>query len=141
MILDTTYLLPLARIDVKTDFLKAVADGKIKVNFSDLRISLISIFEIQAKAFSLNVPPTYVIEAIDVIQKSFDIIPFYKIGIVERAHELRDLLRDYINCIIVATAIEEKEALITEDSSILSAREEIKKKYKIDVMSYRDFNI
>jgi len=141
MILDTTYLLPLARIGIKTDFLKAVVDGKIKVNFSDMKISLISLFEVQAKAFSLNIPPIYVTEAVDVIQRSFDIIPFYRKGIVERAYELRGFLRDYIDCIVVATAIEEKEDLITEDSSILSAREELKKKYGIDVMSYRDFSI
>ncbi len=30
MILDTTYLLPLARMKVKADLLKAVAEGKVE---------------------------------------------------------------------------------------------------------------
>jgi len=140
MILDTTYLLPLARIGVKTDFLRAVADGKVNVDLSDLKISLISIFEMQAKASSLNIPPGYVAEAIDIIMRSLDVVPFYEGNIVKRAYELRSL-RDYIDRIIVATAIERKEVLMTEDSSILSVREELRRKYGIDIVSYRDFKI
>ena len=140
MILDTIYLLPLARIGVKTDFLRAVADGKVNVDLSDLKVSLISIFEMQAKAFSLNIPPRYVTEATDIIMRSFDVVPFYEESIVRRAYELRGL-RDYIDRIIVATAIERKEVLMTEDSSILSVREELKRKYGIDIVSYRDLKI
>lgn len=139
MILDTIYLLPLARIGVKTDFLRAVADGKVNVDLSDLKVSLISIFEMQAKAFSLNIPPGYVTEATDIIM-SFDVVPFYEESIVRRAYELRGL-RDYIDRIIVSTAIERKEVLMTEDSSILSVREELKRKYGIDIVSYRDLKI
>jgi len=140
MILDTIYLLPLARIGVKTDFLRAVADGKVNVDLSDLKVSLISIFEMQAKAFSLNIPPGYVTEATDIIMRSFDVVPFYEESIVRRAYELRGL-RDYIDRIIVSTAIERKEVLMTEDSSILSVREELKRKYGIDIVSYRDLKI
>ena len=137
MILDTPYLLPLARIEIDTDLLREIAEGKTKIRFEDITISQISIFELQAKAAGLGIPPHYVIEAVEVIEKAFRIEPFNRPQIIETSFNLRKEINDYIDCIILATAITLKEDLITEDTTILKQKQNIKKKYNIDVLNYK----
>ena len=138
MIIDTTYLLPLARINVDKDLLRAVADEKVKLRFEDIRINEISIFELQAKAAKLMIPAKFVIEAIETILKAFKIERFHKPEIIEIANEIRRSIPDYIDCIIVATAVLTKESLITEDSLILSKREQIQKKHGIKILAFSE---
>ncbi len=137
MILDTPYLLPLARIEIDTDLLRDIAEGKTKIRFEDITISQISIFEMQAKAARLGIPPHYVIEAVQAIEKAFRIEPFNRPQIIETSFNLRKEINDYIDCIILATAITLKEDLITEDTLILKQKQNIKKKYNIDVLNYK----
>ncbi len=137
MIIDTTYLLPLARIEIDTDLLRDIAEGKTKIRFEDITISEISIFEMQAKAARLGIPPHYVIEAVEAIEKAFRIEPFNKPQIIETSFSLRKEINDYIDCIILATAITLKEDLITEDTLILKRKQNIKKKYNIDILNYK----
>ncbi len=137
MIIDTTYLLPLARIGVKADLLRAILKGYITLKLEELKVSLISLFELQAKASKLEIPPSDVIKAVKVIRSYFTVIPFYEAGVVEEAHKLRDVLSDYIDRVVVATAIHLKEDLVTEDSEILSIRDLLREK-GVDVMSFRD---
>ncbi len=139
MIIDTTYLLPLARIGVETDLLRAVVEGKVgrEVSLQDLKVSLISIFELQAKAAKLGIPPRDVAEAVNVILRSFQVIPFYKAEVIEATHKLRRVLTDYIDCVIVATAIALRENLVTEDQDILAHREELEEKYGIRIFNYQ----
>jgi PIN domain nuclease of toxin-antitoxin system len=138
MILDTTYLLPLARIEIDTDLLKAIADGKINWRLEEITVSLISIFELQAESAKLMIPTNYVSEAIEAIFKTFKVEPFYKPEIIAASFEIRRLIPDYLDCVIVATAVTLKEKLITEDSLILSEREELEKDYGISIQSYED---
>jgi len=140
MIIDTTYILPLARIEIDTDLLKAILEDKTKNNITldELKISLISIFELQAKASKINIPAKDIVKAINIILKSFRIIPFYQKDIVEEAYKLRKILHDYIDCIILATAITHKEDLITEDSLIHGIKEKIERKYGIKIIRYSD---
>ena len=140
MIIDTTYLLPLARIGVKTDLLRAVVEGRVRreVSLQSFKVSTISLFELQAKAAKLGVPPGDVVRAINVILRSFQVIPFYRAEIVETAHKLRRILTDYIDCVIVATAVALREDLVSEDQAILSHREELKKKYGIRILNYQN---
>jgi hypothetical protein len=56
LILDTAYILPLAKIGVDTDVLLAIAERKTDLVISEMGISLISIFELQAKAAKLRTP-------------------------------------------------------------------------------------
>jgi len=137
MILDTTYLLPLARIEIDTDLLRDIAEGKTKIGFEDITISQISIFEMQAKAARLGIPPHYVIEAVEAIEKAFRIEPFNRPQIIETSFNLRKEINDYIDCIILATAITLKEDLITENTLILKRKQNIKKKYNIDILNYK----
>ena len=140
MIIDTTYLLPLVRIGVKTDLLRAVVEGRVRreVSLQSLKVSTISLFELQAKAAKLGVPLGDVVRAINVILRSFQVIPFYKAEIVEAAHKLRRILTDYIDCVIVATAVALREDLVSEDQAILSHREELEKKYGIRILNYQN---
>ncbi len=141
MIIDTTYLLPLARIGIRTDLLKAVVEKKLNIDLelSDLKINLISIFELQAKAAKLRISPKYVSEAINVILGVFDTIPFYRVDIINYAYSVyRKYINDYIDCIILATAIALQEPLITEDERILSIRNTIKEQYNIEIYSFDD---
>ena len=73
MILDTTYLLPLARISVDTDLLKAIADGKVGWKLEEVTVSMISIFELQAKAAKLMVPAEFVVDAVEAIFRAFKV--------------------------------------------------------------------
>lgn len=141
MIVDTTYLLPLARIDIETDLLLALAKKKIPMNrlsFEEIQINSISIFELQAKAAKLKVSPEYVLAAIEEISKSFTVEPYYSPNVVRRAFELKSVLSDYIDCIIVASAIELKTDLITEDSRVRKSRKRLKEKYGIEILTFRE---
>ena len=140
MILDTTYLLPLVGIAVKTDLLKAIVEGRVKKRISlyELKINLISLFELQAKASKLNIPSERVNKAVNIIVRSFHVIPFYQQEIIKYSYELNKIISDYIDCVIVATAISLGDELVTEDSIILSAKEEVEKKYGVSIYSYQD---
>jgi predicted nucleic acid-binding protein len=143
LIIDTTYLLPLSRIQVNTDLLLAIAEDKVVdgISFENLATSSISIFELQAKAAKLRVRPEYVSEAISAIGENFRIEPYYSPGIIRTSFELRAMIPDYIDCIILATAIELKEDLVSEDSKIVRKRELLKEKFGLAVLTYTDLTI
>ena len=141
MILDTTYLFPLARMQIQTDLLSALAEERIprnRLSFEEIQINSISIFELQAKAAKLKVNPEYVVTAIEEISKSFAVEPHYSPNIIKRAFELKSVLSDYIDCIIVASAIELKTDLITEDSQIRKNRDKLKETYGIEILTFRE---
>ena len=138
MILDTTYLLPLAQIAVDADLLVAVARKKTALRLEDISVSLISIFELQAKSAKLNIPPKTVIRAVDAIMSAFRVAPFYESGIIEIAQRVRKTVSDYIDCIIVATAISNKEDLATEDSLILEKKGKLLREYNLKVLNFKD---
>ncbi len=138
MILDTTYLLPLARINVDTDLLRAIADRKVSWKLEDVTVSMISIFELQAKAAKLMVPTEFVVDAVKAIFGAFNVESFYKPEIIEVAYKVKRLIPDYVDCVIVATAIVLKEDLATEDSQILSNRGVVKEEYGVSTLSYKE---
>ena len=140
MIIDTMYLFPLIGVDIKDDLLKAIYENRVKIKLSinDIKINLISLFELQAKASKLNIPPKYVTRGLMVILKRFDVIPFYRDDIIEVAHEVNKILGDYIDSIIISTGISLKENLITQDSIIIRNREILAEKYGIKIYRYGD---
>ncbi len=138
MILDTTYLLPLARIAVDTDLLAAIAGKRVDLKLEDATVSLISVFELQAKATKLNVPAECVAKATNAILNAFRVIPFYKAEIIKVSCELRKIIPDYLDCVISATAVVLGQDLVTEDSLILTRAEAMKKRYGIRVLNFRD---
>lgn len=138
MILDTTYLLPLARINVDTDLLRAIADRKVSWKLEDVTVSMISIFELQAKAAKLMVPTEFVVDAVKAIFGAFNVESFYRPEIIKVAYKVKKLIPDYVDCVIVATAIVLKEDLATEDSQILSNRGVVKEEYGVSTLSYKE---
>ncbi|MBS7625878.1 hypothetical protein KEJ51_02390 [Candidatus Bathyarchaeota archaeon] len=138
MILDTTYLLPLAQVDLDTDLLEAMARKEVDLSLEDVTVSLISIFELQAKTAKLNIPAESTVKAVEAIFKAFRVEPFHRFEIIRSSYKLRRLIPDYIDCVIVATAATLREDLATEDSLILANRETINKEYKIKVRNFKD---
>jgi predicted nucleic acid-binding protein len=136
MIIDTTYLLPLARIDVDVDLLKASVEGRVNVRIEEMAVSLISLFELQAKAAKLGVASSIVHEALEATNKAFRVIPFYTKEIVEVSFSLRKTMPDYVDCVILATAIVLGENLVTEDSLIHTKRDLIEKEYRVKVYDF-----
>ena len=138
MILDTTYLLPLAQIAVDKDLLNAVAKKKADLKLEDISVSLISLFELQAKGAKLNVPTKSIVRAVDAITSGFRVIPFYNAAVIETAGKMRKAMPDYVDCIILATAITNKEELVTEDSRILDKKRRLHEEYGLRVVNFKD---
>ena len=140
MIIDTTYLLPLARIEVNADLLRAIAEEKAAENvaFENLALSSISIFELQAKAAKLRVKPEYVSEAISSISENFRIEPYYSPSVIKTSFELRSMIPDYVDCIIIATAVALKEDLVSEDSKIHRKRNILQETFGVSVFRFHD---
>lgn len=138
MILDTTYLLPLAGVAVDTDLLAAIAREEVDLRLRDIAVSLVSVFELQAKAAKLNIPAESTIKAVRAMFAAFRVEPFHKSEIIEVSYELRKIIPDYVDCVIVATAIVLNDDLATEDSLILASAEAISKKHGIHVLRSRD---
>jgi len=138
LILDSTYLLQLEQIGGDTDLLVAVARRRTTVKLEDLTVSLISIFELQAKSAKLNIPAKAVVRAVDAIMSAFRVVPFYEAGIIEIAQSVRKTVSDYVDCIIVATAISNKEDLATEDSLITDKKGKLLREYNLRVLSFKE---
>jgi len=143
LIIDTTYLLPLIGVSIDKDLLKAIVERRtrIDIDIDDLAVSLISLFELQAKAVNLNISSQNLAKAIEIINSSIRVIPFYNREVIEYSYEVYKLLRDYIDSIIVATAISLREDLATEDRAILSIKKDLEKTYEIKIYSYKDLVI
>jgi PIN domain nuclease of toxin-antitoxin system len=138
LILDTTYILPLAKIGVDTDVLLAVAEKRTRLKLDEMAVSLISIFELQAKAAKLRIPSEVVSQSIQTILDSFQVYSFSDPKVIELSYALRMQMNDYIDCVIVATAIARQEGLMSEDSRIWKERKSLLAKYSLSVSRYRD---
>jgi PIN domain nuclease of toxin-antitoxin system len=139
VILDTIYLLPLVGVAVKNDLLRAIVEGRVEsITLNDLAISQISLFEIQVKSMKLRVPVERVIRAIRAITSMLEVILFYSKSVIKYSFELYGLLGDYVDSVIVATAISTRKTLITEDKLIPSHKSTLEDKYKIKIYNYND---
>jgi predicted nucleic acid-binding protein len=90
MILDTTYVLPLAKIAVDTDVLLAKAQNKTTVRLDEITISLISLFELHAKAAKLHVPAEAVSDSLGAILENFEVYPFSEPKVIKLSFELKN---------------------------------------------------
>jgi len=138
LILDTTYILPLARIGVDTDVLLAIAEKRAPLKLDEMSVSLISIFELQAKAAKLRIPAEVVSQSIQTILDSFEVYSFSDPKVIELSFALRRQMNDYVDCVIVATAVAQRESLMSEDSRIWKERKSLLTKYGLNVSRYRD---
>ena len=122
ILLDTTYLLPAIGIAIKElpkDLpLKLIREGN-KISICD-----ISVFELSAKgAKHINagkLPPERVTRGIRAIvyNEQIEMIPTYESQLLLTAFKLRKTLNDFIDCLILSTAINHCDILLTEDKDI-----------------------
>lgn len=122
ILLDTSYLLPLIRVGIKGFERKDLIRLLVKYQIS---ISSISIFELIAKGakFVAN----GVLDLEDVMGGIIAILSDKRIRVIDYVSNrdiieisifLRKLMDDFIDCIIVATALAETNILLTEDNNI-----------------------
>jgi hypothetical protein len=119
LIIDTTYLLPLIGVSIDKDLLKAIVERRTRID--------IDIDDLQAKAVNLNISSQNLAKAIEIINSSIRVIPFYNREVIEYSYEVYKLLRVHIDSIIVATAISLREDLATEERVILSIKKILRK--------------
>jgi len=122
LLLDTTYLLPAIGISVKG----FPNDAPIKLIGKGHRIAIsnISIFELAAQGAKYITARTLPAERVArgvraiVYDGTIETIPMHESTILLTAFNLRSILGDFIDCLILSSAVNRCDALITEDNEI-----------------------
>lgn len=123
MLLDSTYLFPLIGVSVRNvdPFLLLELKPRHRLLVSD-----ISLFELSAKGAKYVVQgmlePEDVTRGIQSLNMDPDItkIPYFTTQILTVSFRLRETLGDYIDCLILSTAVNESDVLMTEDDILLN---------------------
>jgi len=127
LLLDTTYFLPIIGISVKN--LPKDAPTKLMRKEHQIFISDITIFELSAEgakyAASGLIPPERISRGIRALiyNETIKILPIHESTILHMAFKLRNILSDFIDCLILSSAINNCDALITEDNDIQYIKE------------------
>jgi PIN domain nuclease of toxin-antitoxin system len=122
VLLDTTYLLPTVGIAIK-ELSKDVAI-KLHSKGYELSISEITLFELSAKAAKYIQEGCLAPERVTLGMRSIlhdesvKKIPLHSNQILLSAFSLRCLMPDFIDCIILSTALNHSDILVTEDQFI-----------------------
>lgn len=130
ILLDTSYLLPIIGISIKD--LPRDAIIRLVEKGYEISLSEISLFELMAKGAKYvangRLPAQRVFRGINAIihDDRIRIIRIYDTSILMTAFKLRKVLNDFIDCLILSSAINNTDALITEDEPIHELEEEIK---------------
>lgn len=128
ILLDSSYLFPLIGISVKNIDRKALL--KLLEDYDRLFVSVISLFELSAKGAKLvnqeKLTPDDVTQGIQSIYQDprFIKFPYHSTQIQHTAFMLRKTFSDYIDCLIMSTAIIEADILLTEDKIIHGQKQE-----------------
>ena len=126
LLLDTTYFLPTIGVSIKEmqkDALLTIISKKHQIV-----ISQITIFELSAKGAKYikedMLSPERVTRGLNAIIYNDDIetIPMHDTTILQTAFKLRNMLNDFIDCLILSSAMNNSEAIITEDNEIQSLK-------------------
>lgn len=127
LLLDTTYLLPAIGISVKgiqKDALMKLIQKQHKISISD-----ISIFELSAKGAKYIAARQLTAERVTrgiravIYDETITMIPVYESAILFIAFKLRSILSDFIDCLILSSAINQCDALVTEDNDIQNLKQ------------------
>ncbi|MFQ6074806.1 MAG: PIN domain-containing protein [Candidatus Bathyarchaeia archaeon] len=122
MLLDTTYLLPAIGVSVKD--LPQDAPIKLIGKGHGVSISDVTIFELSAKGGKYitigTLTPERVARGIRsiVYDERIARVPIHETSILLTAFTLRRMLSDFIDCLILSSAINRNDALVTEDGHI-----------------------
>jgi PIN domain nuclease of toxin-antitoxin system len=126
LLLDTTYFLPAIGVSIKDIQKNALLTLIAKEH--KIIMSQITIFELTAKGAKFikegQLTPERVTRGIRAIVYNDDIeaIPMHNSSILLTSFKLRNMLNDFIGCLILSSAINHCEAIITEDSEIQSLK-------------------
>jgi len=122
LLVDTTYLLPLIGVKIREiprDFLTYLMDAGHEVVVSE-----ISLFELSAKGAKYvaqgDISSHRVLDGIRTLLYSgeIEVINVYDSTILDVALKIRSLLSDFIDCLIVSSAMNCCDILVTEDTDI-----------------------
>jgi len=132
LLLDTTYFLSAIGISIK-NFPKD-APLELMQKGHQIFMSDVSIFELAAKGGKHVASGRLAAERVTrgiraiVYSDKVEIIPLHETGILLTAFKLRGMLDDVIDCLLVSSAINQCDGIVTEDSDIQ------------DLKKSRDFN-
>jgi len=122
LLVDTTYLLPAVGISIRD--LPNDALIRLMRKEHEIFISDISIFELSAKAAKHIVAGTLSPERVTrgiraiVYDDTITTIPTHETTLLLTAFKLRSGLSDFIDCLVLSSAINQCDALITEDKDV-----------------------
>ncbi|MBI4258328.1 MAG: hypothetical protein HY619_05170 [Thaumarchaeota archaeon] len=128
LLLDTTYLLPAIGIVIKG--IPKDAAISLTQKGHQICISDISIFELSAKGAKHiaeeALSPERVARGIRAIvhDEELEKITIYEDTILLTAFKLRNMLSDFIDCLILSSAMNRCDFLVTEDSKIQNLKED-----------------
>jgi len=129
ILLDTTYLLPAIGISIRG--LRKEAVLNILKRGHEVLVSQITIFELSAKGAKYVVEGKLSADRVCrgikavVYDDRIKIIPMHDTSILLTAFKLRRNVSDFIDCIIISSAINSADMLLTEDEDIHNKRKEI----------------
>jgi len=122
VLLDSIYLFPLMGVRVRG------VDPRLLLELRPhhgLLVSVVSLFELSAKGAEYVVQgvlePVDVAQGVQSLSMDADIvkIPFISSRILGFSFRLRESLGDYLDCLILSTAVNEADVLLTEDDTLL----------------------
>nr|MDO8099435.1 PIN domain-containing protein [Candidatus Njordarchaeota archaeon] len=122
LLLDTTYFLPAIGIsveDLSRDAVIELISGGHQVSISD-----VTVFELSAKGgrqvVAGSLDAERVVKGIRAIVHDERVkrVPMHDVSVLLTAFRLRRMLNDFVDCIILSSAISLCDALITEDNDI-----------------------
>jgi len=128
LLLDTTYILPAIGVSVKgvpEDSAVQLIEGGHSVSISGITIFELS--AVGAKQISLgNLTAERVSRGIRAIvyDGGIEMVPIHDTSVLLTAFKLRRTLSDFIDCLILSSAISRADALVTEDRHIHDLRED-----------------
>ena len=126
LLLDTTYLLPIIGISIRglpEDALIKLIKGGHQISISD-----VTIFELSAKGAKYIATGSLTAERVSrgiraiVYDDRILRIPIHDTTILLTAFKLRKSLSDFIDCLILSSAINRSDILVTEDEDIQNLR-------------------
>jgi PIN domain nuclease of toxin-antitoxin system len=124
VLLDTTYLMPSIGVQVKDihpNTLSLIRGGSHTVAISD-----ITLLELSAKgakyAASGKLSPERVSRGVQAVQREEELekIPHLDEDVLRTAITIRSIINDYLDCVILSSAINRCDTLLTEDTRIHS---------------------
>ena len=148
LLLDTTYLLP--AIGVSVEGLPRDAAVKLIEKEYQISISDITIFELSANGAKHIAAGVLTAERVSrgirsiVYDERMAKVPIHDSSVLLIAFKLRNMLSAFIDCLILSSAINRNDALITEDEEIQKLRknrmfqeliESINPKFKIQTLA------